>query len=332
MDNKIENKLVIISGPGSGQELYLLQGRTTIGSAPGNDVRLDGQEISGFHAEFRTENNAFSITDFSSEGGTFVNDERIDKNKKVAAGDIIQIGALRTVFLPRNAVISRENICSENFQNAPMKGAPTYKKWCILACIFLVMISAIKVAFGTGKNLHWHREEPKAPDDHIVRGAHSGKDESGVSGEQKDSTAKSARENEIGSLYKPLNDETGTSTESSQNLPGKSPQDEIAHIHLNIAKRFVDYQLWYNALEHYRSVFERIPEYPELSVQIARMQSEINNQTAYQQGQALIQNGGYEEGIASMKHIDENSFYYNEALKTIADAKEKMAQTKKAKQ
>lgn len=332
MDNKIENKLVIIAGPGCGQEFYLLQARTTIGSAPGNDVRLDSQDVSGFHAEFRIENNVFLISDFSSEKGTYVNEERVEKDKQVAAGDIIQIGSTPTVFLPPNAILDKENSRRKNSQSAPPKSCtPTYKKWFIIACVFLVMISAIKMAFGIGKNRKAHRGEATARENQIVGAAHSAKDNNGVKNEQQDSPGGS-RENVNMPPNQTPTELLDTSAENRQKKSGFRQPDNIASIHFNIAKKFADYQLWQDALEHYRRVLEKIPDYPELSAQIAKMQLEISNQTAYRQGQALIQKGSYEEGIASMENIDENSFYYDEAVKAIADAKEKMAQTIKRKQ
>jgi LAS superfamily LD-carboxypeptidase LdcB len=213
-----------------------------------------------------------------------------------------------------------------------LSGAPTFKKWLIMACVFLVMMSAIKVTLGIGKNRKAHRGEPTAQEDRIVGAAHSGKDGSGVKNEQKDSTAKSAGENEIISPGQTQNNTLGTSTEDRQKKSDYTQQDNIATIHFNIAKKFADYQLWHDALEHYRRVLGKIPDYPELLAQIAKMQFEINNQAAYQQGQALIKKGGYEEGIASMKNIDENSFYYNEAVKAIVDAEENVAQAIKGKQ
>ena len=317
MDSKSENKLVIISGPGYGKEFYLLQGRTTIGSAPGNDVRLDGQDVSGFHAEFRIDHNAFYITDFSSENGTFVNEEKIGKNIQVSCGDIIQIGSTRTVFSPRNAILVNENCHREKFKEAPGSGAPKLKKWLVMACVFLVTISAIKLTSGTGKNSKTHPEQPAAQKNSV---AHSGKDVGGTKNEHEDSTAKNLRENKIGSP-----DQTLNGNENRQKNSDDNRQEKIATIHFKIAKRFADHQIWRDALEHYCEVLEIMPDYPELSAQIARMQVEMNNQTAHQQGQALIKNGSYEEGIARMKAISENSFYYNEAVKAIVDVKEKMA-------
>ena len=59
MKSQSENKLVIVSEPDYGKEFSLFHGRTTIGSAPGNDVRIDCQSVSGFHAEFNIDNNKY---------------------------------------------------------------------------------------------------------------------------------------------------------------------------------------------------------------------------------------------------------------------------------
>nr|BBH93352.1 hypothetical protein KTA_15510 [Thermogemmatispora argillosa] len=73
-------------------------GVTTIGRAPDNQIRLDDQQVSSHHAEFRAEDGGYSLVDRGSTNGTFVNDERLTSQvpRRLRPGDRIRFG--ETVF------------------------------------------------------------------------------------------------------------------------------------------------------------------------------------------------------------------------------------------
>lgn len=66
----------------------------TFGSSPDNSLVIDNIKVSAHHAEIRSEENGFSITDLGSIHGTYVNGERLDFNspRLLNLGDSITIG------------------------------------------------------------------------------------------------------------------------------------------------------------------------------------------------------------------------------------------------
>src|SRR5438094_10669932 len=52
----------------------------TFGSSPDNSLVIDNIKVSAHHAEIRSEENGFSITDLGSIHGTYVNGELLDFN------------------------------------------------------------------------------------------------------------------------------------------------------------------------------------------------------------------------------------------------------------
>lgn len=329
MNNQSENKLVIASEPDYGKEFYLLPGRTTIGSAPGNDLQIGGRDISGFHAEFNIENNKYYISDFSSEKGTFVNNEKIAKEKQVEAGDIIKIGSTRTVFIPRNAIFVKEKSRRINYLDAIKIGASTYKKWVIAACVFLVLISAIKMITGKSSNDKELQKNHISKKSKIIGTTHSDKDIDGAENGQKDTKAKAVFANNVDSTIDTPNDASSVMASDKKNEAKLNQEDNLANIYFKIANKFSEYQLWHDALEHYNKILEKNYVFPGVSAKIDKMHFEINNQKEYQHGQRLITNGSYNEGIAKLKKISPKSFYYNKAVQAISDAKESWTQSSK---
>lgn len=73
--------------------IWLVDSRYAIGRDKSNDIVLDEEGISGFHAELRVEaDDRVFINDTGSTGGTFVNGRKVDARTPVKAGDLIRIG------------------------------------------------------------------------------------------------------------------------------------------------------------------------------------------------------------------------------------------------
>jgi len=66
----------------------------TFGSSPDNSLVIDNIKVSAHHAEIRSEEHGFSITDLGSIHGTYVNGDRLDFNspRLLNPGDSITIG------------------------------------------------------------------------------------------------------------------------------------------------------------------------------------------------------------------------------------------------
>jgi pSer/pThr/pTyr-binding forkhead associated (FHA) protein len=65
----------------------------TIGRGGQNDVVLDGDEFaSARHARVEPRRDGVWVHDSGSTNGTFVNGQRIDRPRRLAAGDIVRVG------------------------------------------------------------------------------------------------------------------------------------------------------------------------------------------------------------------------------------------------
>src|SRR5690625_89227 len=90
--------LVVKRGPNAGSRFLLDQDTTSAGRHPASDIFLDDVTVSRRHAEFRSENETFTVVDVGSLNGTYVNREPVD-SAALSNGDEVQIGKFRLVFL-----------------------------------------------------------------------------------------------------------------------------------------------------------------------------------------------------------------------------------------
>jgi len=90
--------LVVKRGPNAGSRFLLDQDTTSAGRHPDSDIFLDDVTVSRRHAEFRSENETFTVVDVGSLNGTYVNREPVD-SAALSNGDEVQIGKFRLVFL-----------------------------------------------------------------------------------------------------------------------------------------------------------------------------------------------------------------------------------------
>ncbi len=75
------------------QAVQLTDGRTTIGSRAGNDIQLDDDSISAYHAEIvQGVNGEFYVTDCYSSHGTFLNGEQVKGKMRIVEGDELRFG------------------------------------------------------------------------------------------------------------------------------------------------------------------------------------------------------------------------------------------------
>ncbi len=79
--------------------IWLVEERFTIGQDRRNQLALSDDGIAAFHAEIRQESGLYYISDCDSEGGTFVNDERISARYQLRSEDRVRLGEVELLMV-----------------------------------------------------------------------------------------------------------------------------------------------------------------------------------------------------------------------------------------
>lgn len=120
-------RLVQLNGSQEGRVIDLVTGRWRIGRSPDNEIRIDDQGISGFHAEIQVAAIGVHLKDNGSTNGVFVNGERFVRGM-LSNGQILQIGVLEfRVELKKSdvdIVINAPKAVEARFANFLEDGAP----------------------------------------------------------------------------------------------------------------------------------------------------------------------------------------------------------------
>jgi FHA domain len=70
----------------------------SIGRAPDNDIVLQVNGVSRYHAQISSEDNSVQVNDLNSRNGTYVNSSRIFKPHTLSIGDSVQLGEAVLTF------------------------------------------------------------------------------------------------------------------------------------------------------------------------------------------------------------------------------------------
>ncbi len=87
-------KLVITEGPSRGAEFLLNKKTVGLGRDPKNQIVLDSQSVSLFHARITVEQGGCSVTNLGSIEGLKVNGENVD-SASLSPGDRLQAGNVK---------------------------------------------------------------------------------------------------------------------------------------------------------------------------------------------------------------------------------------------
>ncbi len=92
------------------KEIPLEKDLITIGRKAENDIAIDNQAVSGFHAKIFRDPEGYSIEDLNSLNGTFINGQRVGKSL-LNNGDVVLIGVhtLEVVAEPRKGMDSTKD-------------------------------------------------------------------------------------------------------------------------------------------------------------------------------------------------------------------------------
>jgi hypothetical protein len=96
-------RLVVLASPAlePGSEHVLDSAPLTIGRGPQNDVPMGTDEFaSSRHARFEPRRDGVWVEDVGSTNGTYVNGARLQKPRRLRAGDIVRIGGTDLRFDP----------------------------------------------------------------------------------------------------------------------------------------------------------------------------------------------------------------------------------------
>jgi transcriptional regulator with PAS, ATPase and Fis domain len=84
-------ELVVESGPSRGERFVVQSGQARMGSAPGNDLRLNDETVSRFHCEIALRPSGITLRDRASTNGTFIAGLRI-READIPAGALVTMG------------------------------------------------------------------------------------------------------------------------------------------------------------------------------------------------------------------------------------------------
>ena len=87
-------KLRVLAGKHAGKEIALVRPKFLIGRAEDCHLRAGSDLISRHHCVISVSDGTLTIKDFGSRNGTLVNEERIEAERTLQAGDRLKVGPL----------------------------------------------------------------------------------------------------------------------------------------------------------------------------------------------------------------------------------------------
>lgn len=89
--------LISHRGPSAGSRYLLDQDQTIAGRHPDAEIFLDDVTVSRRHASFDRAGNIFTVSDLGSMNGTYVDSQRVDKQRLINGMEVM-IGKFRLTF------------------------------------------------------------------------------------------------------------------------------------------------------------------------------------------------------------------------------------------
>lgn len=83
--------LICTSGTNAGKRFEVPEGGLTIGRAEDNDIILNEEGVSRYHARFLYDNGSLWLQDAGSRNGIFVNEHRVTNHQDLRVGDVIKL-------------------------------------------------------------------------------------------------------------------------------------------------------------------------------------------------------------------------------------------------
>ncbi len=100
-ENAFDPRLALIGA--GGFPVYTLRSRLTrIGRNSENDIVLNSERVSRYHAEITRQGDGFFIVDKGSRNGVWVNKRRVESSTEIKSGDTIRIGRQEFTFIVKD--------------------------------------------------------------------------------------------------------------------------------------------------------------------------------------------------------------------------------------
>ena len=90
-------------GPLRGRRVAVKKVLVRIGRGPDNEIVIPDESVSGSHATLERRGEEWFLRDWSSRNGTFVRQERIERETKLQGPTVIQFGNVQAMFVPRRS-------------------------------------------------------------------------------------------------------------------------------------------------------------------------------------------------------------------------------------
>ncbi|MEC8338566.1 MAG: FHA domain-containing protein [Planctomycetota bacterium] len=88
-------KLIVVGGARSGEEVAVTVPKFIIGRDRDCHLRCNSDVVSRHHCALIVESNYISVIDFSSKNGTFVDGERVVRERELQTGSLLAVGPLK---------------------------------------------------------------------------------------------------------------------------------------------------------------------------------------------------------------------------------------------
>ena len=307
--------LVCSAGLLAGQRFEVTAAGLRIGRDPGNELHLQDNDVSRFHARILLHNGAVWVQDAGSRNGVFVNDTRIGDNKTIGPGDVVAVGGHRFhIELPDDPA---EHSVSVDLK-AVSEPEKKWKAWPFILAIVLVagLVGLISLA-SSGS-------ESPAPE------AEPGGGSSFASALKAQAEDPAQAEEDVG-LAEALSVASGSPLTRQEEWPdppkGSTAAElvELGHKHYN-AKRHRD------ALSHYQMAYKLDNSCEICAIRIERLSTEIDQMVVenFEAGMRYYDSLQYQQAINAWETVlmlqpDEGEAYHQQAKEHLEKAKKKIS-------
>ena len=124
-EQRMALELVLTKGKSAGLVVPIKREKLFIGRAPDCHLRLRNKHVSRHHCALLQRENALLVRDFGSSNGTYVNGERVERQRTLEPGDRVSVGPLEFEVREGASVAKEQKPDDDAFTVAEQEGAET---------------------------------------------------------------------------------------------------------------------------------------------------------------------------------------------------------------